>query len=297
MKKEQIEVRGQCRATIVPSEDVPLEEALSDATKAYLDEKGVKVSPVMHDQNLVVNMGREALARLIGGDIDDFINRIILGDLGNNVTKDEAKPQLTDNELYHVIRTLDDSPAGTFLLNSDHLMYPSATSRYPSDPNVDWAPTNATVDITGGESILTDPNLTSSDNFETMGVQMTDQVTLDTDTAYPLVVGIKSVKSENELVLHNPREYETPSGDQVRYSIATPGTQLLISRRIPGNNFDVDTWGPAVLVKEAGLLTNSDRLFNRVIFSPHNDDYGSILQSDEMNGVELSIRFEWLLTF
>jgi len=301
-EKEYIDVRGQCRATMIGTDEqgrrIPVGEALSGASKGYLQDRGVEVKDVMHDGNLVVNTGRETLARLIGGDISDFINRIVLGDLGNGVSKQDAKPQLTDNELYHVLRTLNDAPQGTFLLKpDDHFYYPSRTGRYPSDLDVDWAPTKATVSKVNGEYVLEDPHLTGSTHFNSLGVQMTDQVTLDTNTVHPLVVGVKSVKSDTEIVLHNPRGYETPGGDEIRYSIATPGTQLLVSRIIKGNNFDVDTWGPATLVKEAGLLTNNDRLFNRVIFAPHSDDYGMLLQSDEINNKELSIRFEWLLTF
>jgi len=297
---EHVQVRGQCRATMIATDDdgreIPISEALSDASKAYLEAHGLTLQRQMHDHNLVVNGGREALAKLLGGEINDEINRLVLGDLGSGVTKSEAKPQLTDQSLYHVIRTLNDAPQGTFLLDSDtDFTYPQAAARYPSDPDVDWAPTTCTVEITGAETVLTDPNL-SGDDFSTLGVQLTDQVTLDTNTANPLVVGIKEVRSANELVLHNPRQYETPTATEVRYSVDAPGTQLLISRLVTGDSFDEDTWGPAVMVKEAGLLTNNDRLFNRVIFAPSNDDYGMLLQPSSQ-GNELSIRFEWLLTF
>lgn len=248
--------------------------------------------------NLVVNSGRENMARTLGGSyqtadppqIAPYINRITLGE----GVKSGNAPSLSDTGLIQEIRKIGGTPSGTFLLNgpnevSPDITFPAAAQRWPLSG--DFTGANATITIDGdGKTFLDDPTVLF---ISTINVQLTDQVTLNNSVTNPLVLGIKEVVSETRLELHNPYSF---TGVSLEYRVSTPGTQMLVSKLIEGNNFPNAEWGEGVLISEAALLYNNSELFNRVIYYPEDEEKGLLLQSDESTGVEVSVRFEWLMT-
>lgn len=294
-------IKGQCKLQQVAYDEdgnpVPIEDAVADETLEHLQDQGY--SPQLgetEDDNLVVNGGRRKTAQLVGGLVSGVdLNRLWLGDLGNT-SKSNAAPNLDDDALYHEIEDLSGQKNGVFLLEDKHIKSPPPDDRYPADDSA-WAPTEAKVNIysvgSGEETRLEDPNA----DFSNLGVQPKDQVVLNTSTTHPLRLGVESVKSTTELVLHNPRHYETPQNETVEYSIEIPGTQILVTRYISGDNFDPADWGPGVLVQEAGLLFSDDTLFNRVIYYPNDDDKGLFFQHSSVNGNEIGLRIEWQIVY
>ncbi len=294
MHKENIQIQGVCRARHIcrtkSGLHVPMEYALSEETKKFLAEKGItKTPPEIVKSNLVVNVGRAILAKALGGNWETasqstpYINRITLG----TGTKTGNLPQLGDSGLVQELQKLDGTIAGTFLLNdpndvSPDITFPAAVTRTSG--------TGATVAIDASEvTTLTD----ASGDFINDGVQLTDQVTIDNDPVNPLILGIRAVNSATELELHNPGGF---TGSSLSYEIGTPGTQMLVSKLMSGNSFLQADYGVAVVIHEAGLLFSNGVLFNRVVFAPSDEDIGILIQSDEANGVEISVRFEWLVT-
>lgn len=264
-------------------------------TKDVVARKDVNVQNIER-RNLVVNSGRQVLARTLGGyyqnasDDVPFINRLVLGD----GEKSSNLPNLSDTGLVSEISDLSATPGGTFLL-ADHLdaspdiSFPSAVTRWPLSGT--WTAGNGVITIdANGDTILTDATV---DFISVINIQLTDQITINNSSTNPLVFGVREVRSTTELVLHNPYGY---TGTGVEWRAETPGTQMLVSRLVEGNDFDQATWGDGVVVHEAGLLFNNDTLFNRVVFAPHDEEVGVLLQSDEATGVEISVRFEWLVT-
>lgn len=279
MKTDTINIKGRCKVEqIARDKDGDQVELPDDVQKKY------------EKDNLIVNVGRSKIAKLIGGEVQgDFVDRIQLGDLGGN-SKASNYPVLKDTGLVNEIKDKNGNPGGTYQVKDQHKLYPAQTDRIPSSGT--WASTEGAVSISGGESIFED----TSAQFKNDGVQRTDQLVLDTNTTHPLALGVKEVRSHDKLVVHNPREYETPANDTVQYRVENPGTQFVVSREIPGNDFSVSEWGPAVLVHEAGLIFNDDTFLNRVLFYPQDNDKGLLLQNDSINGIEISARFEWVLT-
>ena len=292
----KINVSGVCKATHVCKTKsglhVPLSYAVSDETREYLNSLGKsKPKKEIVQNNLVVNTGRAFLAKALGGFwenqtpdlVTPYINRIALG----TGLKTGNLPNLSDTGLVQELERLDGTAAGTFLLTGPNdvgpeIVFPASVARTTG--------TNAVIAIDGtGVTTLTD----GSADFITDGVQLTDQVTLSSSPTNPLVLGVRSIQSSTVLELHNPNGF---AGSGLAYSVDTPGTQVLISKLISGNTFTQVNYGVAVLIKEAALLFNNDTMFNRVVFAPSDEDAGLLLQSDEANGVEIGIRFEWLVT-
>ncbi|MFB6371997.1 MAG: hypothetical protein ABEN55_02510 [Bradymonadaceae bacterium] len=294
------DMHGRCQIRQVAKDgdrQIPLEHAIADKTLEALRDQGFdpRIGSFESD-NLIVNGGRRNCAQLLGGLVDDvFLNRIGFGDLGNT-SKSNAYPNLDDNGLYHEIEDLNNDKNGMFLLQDGDFHTPSEDDRYPSNGD-QWAPTQATVDIRSynnvERTVLEDTNV----DFTNIGVQPKDQVVLNTSTTHPLRLGVREVLSTTELVVHNPRRYETPANEDIEYRIDIPGTQLLVSRYISGDNFDPAVWGPGVLVQEAALFFNDDTMYNRVIMYPNDDDAGLFFQHSSVNGKEIGFRVEWLITF
>lgn len=248
-------------------------------------------------RNLIVSSGREVLAECLGGlyqttGIDvPYINRITLGE----GAKTGNLPNLSDTGLVQEIQKLDGTVAGTFLLDGPDSGTPDVT--FPS-PEVRWplsgtyTGNNGAITIdASGDTILTDATV---DFIATIGVELYDQVTFNNDLTNPLVMGVREVRSATELVLHNPTGY---TNGAIGYNISSPGTQVLFSKTINGNDFPKADWGAAITITEAGLLFDNSTLFNRIIFGGTDEEKGLLLQSDETTGVESSIEIEWLVTF
>lgn len=298
---ESVKARGICTVQpLVNGEPVKgdIEQYLSDESKRALEQKGKEGLSRQVKSNLVVNSGRKKLARILGGAASGhFVDRLVLGDLDGK-SKSEYYPNLSDTGLEGHLTDLNGNVLGPIDLDPDtERLYPEALARYPTDPQVQWGGT-ASVEVDGnGNTILEDTSLDSSTNFETLGVQVFDQVTLNSNTLNPLVLGIRKIPTTDTLELHNPRQYQTPTGQEVQYRVDRPETMLLVSKLIRGNDFDSASWGPLTMVHEAGLLFNSDDLFNRVVFAPTQDNAGMLLQPDSISGAELSLRFEWVVVF
>lgn len=266
------------------------DEALTSKQKSFVCD--------IKRNNLVVNSGRSIIAKSLAGFYQDgdpaqvapYINRLIVG-TGN---KADNLPNLSDTGLVYELRKLDGTIAGTFLLDGPHevspeITLPSVVWRGGAEPPTDWL-SIGTVSINGSnETILTDATV----NFLTLGLSLTDQVTINDDVTNPSVLGVREIRSSTQLVLHNPYGI---TGAGLQYRIGTPGTQMLVSKLIEGNSFPQAEWGSAIILKEAGLLFNNGTLFNRVVFAPTNEEAGLLIQSDEALGVEVSVRFEWLIT-
>lgn len=308
MFKESINAVGICHATHIAKDEkgnsISLYEALSEETKNFLKDRGLKIpSRRTVKGNLVVNTGRSKLAHLLGKHKSGsafptetaFIDRLVLGDckVSGQTNKAACLPQLSDTGLQSEISTLGGVLNGKFSFDhtpDQEVFYPASTARHPAADG--WSPTLADITLSGGDYILTD----ASQDFTGVGlnIQITDQVKVNTPSSSPVLLGVKEIVSATQLKVHNPNGY---TGLSVQYRIDTPGTQVLFSKLINGNSFDQATWGFATLVHEAGLLFNDGTLFNRVVFRPDDDELGLILQSNEANGSEISVRFEWLVTF
>lgn len=288
-----IEPKGYFSATHIFKRngiEISRDEALNSRQRALVTD--------IKRQNLVVNTGRQHIARSLGGywqtadpiQVNPYINRLIVG-TGN---KSGNLPNLSDTGLVTELRKLDGTVSGTFALDgpwavSPEVLFPSLVWRGGAAPPDDWLSTGSVTINGDNETILEDATV----NFLTLGVALTDQVTLDNSPTNPAVLGVREVRSSTQLVLHNP--YGITSG-AVAYRVGTPGTQVLVSKLIEGNDFPEAEWGSAVILKEAGLLLSNGVLFNRVVFAPSEEEAGLLLQSDEALGVEVSIRFEWLIT-
>lgn len=289
----KIDPQGFFSATHVFKRDgeiITRDEALTTKQKSFVRD--------IHRSNLVVNSGRSIIAKSLGGFYQDgtpaqvapYINRLIVG----TGSKTGNLPNLSDTGLVYEMRKLDGTVAGTFLLDGPHeitpeITFPSVVWRGGAEPPTDWLSSGAVTINVDNETILTDATV----NFLTLGVSLTDQVTLNNNATNPAVLGIREIRSSTELVLHNPYGV---TGAALQYRIGTPGTQMLVSKLVEGNNFPQAEWGSAIILKEAGLMFNNGSLFNRVVFAPSNEEAGLLLQSDEALGVEVSIRFEWLIT-
>jgi hypothetical protein len=271
-----------------------------DFSDKYVCTSSVKSLGDVIQKNLVVTSGRSALAKSIGGlyqsasQVPPFLNTLAIG----TGVKSGNLPNLSDVALVQELQNLSGSAAGTFLLAdaaevSPDITFPASVARFPT-ASTGWASSNATIAIdVNGDTILEDLTV----DFTAEGVQRTDQVKINNSASNPFIFGIKEIISTTQLKLHNPNGYETPGITQIEYRIDSPGTQVLVSKLISGNDFAVATFGPVLVIKEAALFMSNGSMFNRVVFAPLNEDAGVIIQSDTTNGVELSVRFEWLITF
>ena len=229
--------------------------------------------------NLVVNVGRAHLARLLRGDITTYVNRLRLGDckVDGLVDKVDHPADLSDTGLVHEITRLDGQNAATFDLDSD------------SSPDE----VIKTDRRSGTPGTLTVTSLTDS-GADFIGDGVNDR---DTVTAYiggeSFTLGIVSVVSATELEVANPNELATVVG----YSVQTPGTQALFSKVVSGDNFPEVDFGSDVVVHEAGLLFADGALFNRVTFLPTNNDRGLAVQATDVDGARIDLQFDWLITF
>lgn len=289
--RDRLNPIGVATVTMVPSvPGVSIKEALGEKTLRWLNDKGKKIpSQRIVRNNLVVNSGREKIARLLSrGKTSEnaYINRLTIG-VGQ---KSGNLPSLLDVGLAEELTNLSGVGSGTFEFDPDtEILLPSSGPKYPSSGG-GWAPTQCTISISSGITTLTDP---SAAFVTTSSISTTDQVTVQSSTINNVSLGVMSVVSDTQLTLYNPYGF---SGAALNYRISTPGTQVLFSKFVDGNNFPQSSFGVATLITEAGLLFNDGTLFNRVVYIPENEDVGIVLQSDEATGVAMGARFEFLVT-
>lgn len=290
MNQDQLDIRGH--VTVRPVSGTP---TLSARTKKLLAERGQTPLLESSKSNLVVNGGRGIVARLIGGASSLKIDRVVLGDLGDELKANEY-PKLSDTGLIGPLEDLSGTPGGVFVLDDDNdKIYPDAARRYPTDTSLDWANTG-TLSISGGESIFTSDPFSGGVDFATLGIERGDHLVLNTDSINPLHLGVVEIQSATELLVHNPSEYTTPVGESLQYRLESSGATLIINKLIRGNDFPEDEWGPYTLVKEAGLLFSDGTLFARTIAAPTTEDNGILLQPDTIDGSETSYIVEWVIS-
>lgn len=283
---------GLATVTLIPSvSGVSIAEALGPKTIKWLKEKGYSIPKNrVIKNNLVVNSGREKCAQLIARNktgVNSYINRLTIG----TGAKSGNLPNLLNTTLAETLSDLSGNSSGIFEFDEDdEILMPSSGPKYPSSGD-GWAGTQCTIAISAGVTTLTD---LSASFITTSGITTTDQVTAQSNTTTNVSFGIASVDSDTQLTLYNPYGF---SGAALNYKVATPGTQVLFTKFIDGNNFPEADFGVATLITEAGLMFNDGTLFNRVVYVPNNEDVGVILQSDEATGVSLGARFEFLVTF
>jgi hypothetical protein len=245
-----------------------------------LKARGVKVESITN--NLVVNVGRFCLAQLLGGAKSTYINRVQLGDtvVSGSVAKSDYPADLSDTTLVREIRTLGGDPGATFDLDSTS--YPGAVTKID-------ATTGTPGTLTAGiVSLLTD----AGQDFVAAGVTTRDTVTV-TLGGEDYTLGVKAVNSTTEIEVENPGLVTGAVG----YTVETPGTQVLFSKVISGDNFPEAQYGPETIVHEAGLLFTDGALFNRVVFAPEDDSIGLILQPTDIDGTRIDVQLDWLITF
>jgi hypothetical protein len=214
------------------------------------------------------------------------VNRIVLGN-GPKIA-----PHLGDTWMAQELSNLSGLINGTFAIDENEKFYPERIGRLPQGQNANWGSASGSIFVENEMTILEDV----ANNFYNIGVQSTDQVTINSLFG-PLIFSVRQVLSRNRLELTNPHGYQSPTGEVIQYRIDTSGTQFMVSKLFRGNDFPTTTWGAAVLITEAGLLLSNGLLFNRVVFAPHLENAGLILQPATQAGSELSVRFEAVITF
>jgi hypothetical protein len=283
--REQMKVQGRVRVVhqgVRDGQPVPLQDAISPRARAHLLAQGIDPRALIEANNLVVNVGRNKLARLLAGDSRAYINRLQLGDVlvGSVVSKSTFPADLSDTALVHEIRNLGGQPGATFDL--DEHVYPGTVVKVSA-----LVGTPATL-MAGSPGRLTD----AGQDFIAAGVREEDTV-----TAYiggeDYTLGIRRVLSATELELDNPGQVSGTVG----YTIQTPGTQVLFRKLISGDNFPESGFGPATVVHEAGLLFSDSTLFNRVVFQPQDSTLGLLLQPTDDGGNRIDVQLDWLITF
>jgi hypothetical protein len=278
--KEAVGIKGVARTRQVATRDgqvVPWSQIQKE-----LKLLGLEAPPERTTQNLVVNAGRNQRARSLAGDSTGYINRVQIGDckIAGVVQKTTFPPDLSDVALVNEIRTLAGLPGATFSLDSH---------TYP-DTVVKTAPAGLPGTLTAGVvSTFDDPGA----DFIADGVNERDQVTVFIG-GEDYILGIKEVVSATQLEVENKSSL---SGSGLGYSVSAPGTQVLFTKLINGNNFPESTYGPLTTAHEAGLLLSDDTLFNRVTFVPDDNDVGLLLQPGTVNGTVISIQLDWLITY
>lgn len=269
--------------------DVRPRQALSAAVRSYLGERRVSfLDDVYVKHNLVVNTGRAYIARAIAyGAPQRYIAYLQLG----NCQKSLNPPSLLNVGVAQEIVNLSNVPAGTFALDPGDTFFPAAARRFPVDLNLSWGSSAQVAIVTGGTTVLTD----ATQDFNALGVQFTDMVVLNTPSIVPVALAVKRVISATELELHNPHGFTTLA---VEYRIENPGTQTLFSKLITGtDHFPASTYGPAVLVHESSWLFNDGVAWNRVVYAPHDDALGVLIQPPDAFGTQIGARFELLVNF
>jgi hypothetical protein len=278
--KEEVGIKGVAYTRQIATRDgrIVLWEEIQNEFAA----RGIEAPPEQTQQNLVVNAGRNQRARSLAGDSQAFINRVQLGDtkVGGVVQKTSFPPDLSDVALVNEIRTLAGLPGATFSLDSH---------TFP-DTVVKTEPAGLPGTLTAGVvSTFEDPGA----DFIADGVNTRDQVTVFIG-GEDFILGIKEVVSATELEVENKSGL---SGSGLGYRVSTPGTQVLFTKLISGNNFPESTYGPLTTAHEAGLLLSDDTLFNRVTFVPTDNNVGLLLQPGTVNGTVISIQLDWLITY
>lgn len=247
-----------------------------------LAKRGIEAPPERVSHNLVVNSGRLLLAQKLAGESTAYINRVQIGDckVSGVVQKTLYPPDLSDTMLVNEIRTLSGGPGGTFEL--DGYSFP--------DSVVKTEPAGLPGTLTAGVlSTFTDPGA----DFVSDGITDRDVLTVFIG-GEDYTLGIREVVSGTELEVENPSSL---SGAGLAYRVTAPGTQVLFSKLINGNNFPESQFGPLTVAHEAGLLYSNDTLFNRVTFVPDDNDVGLILQPGTVDGNIINIQLDWLITF
>jgi hypothetical protein len=279
--KEKVSIKGVVKIRHVVTDSrgniVPWEVAAES-----LADRGIRVPSEVIQENLVVNSGRLLLAEKLAGDSTAYVDRVQIGDckVGGVVQKTLYPPDLSDTSLVSEIRTLGGAPGGTFALDG-HSFPDSVVKTQPAG-----LPGTLTAGII---STFTDPGA----DFVSDGVTDRDVVTVYI-AGEDFTLGIKDVVSATELEVENPNDI---SGAGLAYKVTTPGTQVLFSKLISGNNFPESQFGPLTTAHEAGLLYNNGTLFNRVTFVPDDNDVGLILQPGTVDGNTINIQLDWLITF
>ena len=261
---------------------VPVHTIVTPRLRKFLEGKGIDADRVF--KNLVVNTGRGKLARLLGGATNSYINRVQLGDTRDSagiVQKSSFPPDLSDTRLVNEIRTLAGQPGATFDLDS---------TTYPDEVNKVDASVGTPGTLTAGApSLLSDA---TGVDFVTAGITDRDTVTVVLN-GEDYTLGVISVISPTSLEVANPSQLAGAVG----YTVQTPGTQVLFSKLVNGDNFPEAEYGTAVVAHEAGLLFNDDTLFNRVTFQQNDDSLGVVLQPTDIDGTRIDVQLDWLITF
>ena len=284
MKKVSINEQGRTSGRVTVRHVVTKDGKQVDVTQRVIDTlkaRGIK-SPELIFNNLVTNVGRSSLASMLGGFKNVWINRVQLGDtiVSGSVTKSSMPADLSDTGLVHEIRTLGGQPGATFDLDSVSL--PGEVVKVSATIGT---PGTLTAGVT---STLTDPG----EDFIASGVDDKDTVTV-TIGGEDFTLGIREVVSATELEVDNHGQLTGAVG----YTVQTPGTQVLFSKLISGDNFPESEFGPVTIVHEAGLLFTDGALFNRVTFAPEDDTIGLVLQPTDIDGTRIDVQLDWLITF
>lgn len=281
--RENLSVQGRVAIRHVASRDgvpIPLAAALSPKLVAELRARGLDPNRVF--RNLVVNVGRGRLARLLGGGSSSYIDRVQLGDckVSGVVRKDLYPADLSDVTLVHEIRDLVNNPGAIFDL--DGTSYPDEVVK--TDASIG---TPGTL-LAGVSSTLTDAGA----DFVADGVGDSDTVTVLLG-GEDYTLGVKAVVSASQLELDNPSSVSGAVG----YTVQTPGTQVLFSKLVNGDNFPEAQFGAVTVVHEAGLLFSDGALFNRVTFQQQDNALGLVLQPTDIDGTRIDVQLDWLITF
>lgn len=257
-------------------------DALSPAARERLVAMGVDVERLWQGNNLVVNVGRFQLAKLLAGTTSAFVDRVQVGDaiVGGVVVKSQFPADRSDVALVHEVRTLSGDPGGTF--DIDSFEFPDEVVKVSALIGTPGTLTAGTI------STLAD----AGEDFVAAGVNDNDTVTVVL-SGEDFVLGVREVLSPTELEVENPAQLAGAVG----YTVQTPGTQVLFKKLINGDNFPEAQFGPVTVVHEAGLMFSDSALFNRVTFQPNDDSIGLVLQPTDIDGTRIDVQLDWLITF
>lgn len=270
---------GRLKVTHVATRHGQRISAHETSAARALIEAGIDLDKVF--KNLIVNTGRGRLARLLGGASQSSIDRVQLGDVlvSALVRKDLYPADLSDVSLVHEIRNLAGNPGATFDLDS---------TTYPDEVVKVTSPGITGTLVAGAVSLLTDVG----QDFVAAGVSDSDTVTLII-SGEDYTLGVRNVVNSTQLELDNPAQLAAA----VAYTVQTPGTQVLFSKLVNGDNFPVGEFGPVTIVHEAGLLFDDGALFNRITFQQQDNSLGIIFQPTDIDGTRIDVQFDWLITF
>lgn len=235
------------------------------------------------EKNLVVDIGRAQLAKLLRGRSSVYVDRIQLGDcrVGGVVRKTDFPADRSDTHLVHEIRDISGAPGATFDLDSD--------SSPDEIVKVDQSVGTPGTLTTGNPSLLTD---VSGVDFLAEGVDVKDTVTVMLN-GQDYTLGILAVISATQIEVYNPGNLAGAVG----YRVHTPGTQALFQKLVSGDNFPADRFGPRTIVHEAALMFSDGSIFNRITFVPNDNSLGLTLQPTDIDGTRIDVQFDWTITF